>query len=92
MFGTVIRYSRETGFGFIAPLDDPQGQLPDYFVCHRFIVAESCRRFLVPGQKVEFDPADDAGRPQAHNVRVIGVTVARQTSTSVRPTSTSVRP
>jgi cold shock CspA family protein len=77
MLGTVIKYDRISGYGFIVS-DDPT--LPDFFVCPRFIDADRHHRFLVPSQRVEFDPVDVATKPKALNVRVIPTTIARQTS------------
>jgi cold shock CspA family protein len=81
MFGTVTRYDRLAAYGFIVP-DDPT--LPDFFTCPKFIQAPKPHRFLVPGQRVEFDPVNmDTDRPQARNVRVIPSTVAIQRSSPV---------
>ncbi|HXA78735.1 MAG TPA: cold shock domain-containing protein [Candidatus Acidoferrales bacterium] len=78
MFGTVVHYDRIAAYGFIVPDDST---LPDYFTCAKFLKADKPRRFLIVGQRVEFDPVDtDTSKPQAHNVRVIPVTIARQTS------------
>lgn len=68
MFGTVSVYSRLKGYGFIVP-DDPDA--PDYFVHFSFISTNPAQRFLKIGQRVEFDPAGDSEKPQAHNVRKI---------------------
>jgi cold shock CspA family protein len=75
MFGTVNRYDRVRTFGFILSDDET---LPDYFVIPKFIASEP--RFLMPGWRVEFDAVEVDGRPQAHNVRVIAKTIARQIS------------
>jgi len=77
MFGTVIKYDRVSAYGFIVS-DDPT--LPDFFVCPKFIDRDRHHRFLVPGQRVEFDPVDLDTKPQAHNVRVVPVTIAWQVS------------
>lgn len=77
MFGTVSVFNRIKRFGFVVP-DDPN--LPDFFVIPKFIVGEKHRLFLVPGWRVEFDPIDVEGKPQAHNVRVISRTIALQRS------------
>ena len=69
MFGTVSRFTRQFGFGFVVP-DDPNE--PCYFVHHSFIQANPAKRFLVAGQRVEFDPVEVDGKPQAYNVRKIG--------------------
>jgi len=69
MQGTVLQYSRQTGWGFIRP-DDPD--LPDFFVCYRFIQAASkFERYVKSGQRVEFTPVDIDTKPQAHDVRVL---------------------
>ena len=77
MEGIVLQYIRQTGWGFIRP---DSTDVPDCFVCHRFIVAESkFQRYLKAGQRVEFDAVDTDTKPQAHNVRVIyPITIARQ--------------
>jgi cold shock CspA family protein len=76
MTGVVIKYDRLAAYGFILP-DDPT--LPDFFVCPKFIDADKPRRFLVVGQRVEFTPVDtETAKPQAHNVRVLPMTIARQ--------------
>jgi len=81
MLGTVVHYNRLASYGFITP-DDPT--LPDHFVCATFINADKPRRFLIVGQRVEFDPvATDTAKPQAHNVRVIPTTIAIQRSAPV---------
>ena len=77
MFGIVTKYDRVSAYGFILP-DDPAQ--PDFFVCPKLIIADKHHRFLVPGQRVEFDPVEVDGKTQAHNVRVIPVIIARQTS------------
>lgn len=82
MFGTVAKYDRMKGYGFILPDD---ASLPDFFVCPKLIDANRHFRFLIPGQRVEFDPVDVSTKPAAHNVRVLPTTIARQTSdTAVR--------
>jgi cold shock CspA family protein len=69
MQGTVLRYERAQGYGFILADDE---SLPDLFVHFSFIQANAAKRFLRAGQRVEFDYAeDDKGRPQARNVRVV---------------------
>lgn len=66
MTGTVTTWRRDKGFGFITPSDLTQ---PDHFALYSWIVG---RKFLVPGETVEFDSVtDEQGRQQAHNVRVI---------------------
>ena len=77
MLGTVIKYDRISAYGFIVS-DDPT--LPDFFVCPRFIDADRHHRFLVLGQRVEFDPVDVATKPKALNVHVIPTTIAIQRS------------
>lgn len=73
--GTVSRYDRIAGYGFII---SDQPDLPDFFVLPKFIEADRHHRFLVPGWRVEFEPFDIDGKPQAHNVRVISRTIAIQ--------------
>jgi cold shock protein len=68
LVGIVRTYSRKHGYGFIIPAT-PESTDPDRFVSHAFINAEKGSQFLIPGQRVEFDPHDDNGRPQARNVR-----------------------
>jgi cold shock CspA family protein len=69
MTGIVVNYTRIVGYGFIVP-DDPNA--PNYFVHYRSIQANSAKRVLRVGQRVEFDATEDeAGRPRAVNVRVI---------------------
>jgi cold shock CspA family protein len=79
MFGTVSKYDRVKGYGFILPDDQ---SLPDFFTCAKLVDANRHHRFLIPGQRVEFDPVDLETRPAAHNVRVVsaptGEKVARQ--------------
>jgi hypothetical protein len=40
--------------------------------------ADRHHRFLMAGWRVEFDPFDIDGKPQAHNVRILSRTIARQ--------------
>jgi cold shock CspA family protein len=77
MFGTVTKFDRIKGYGFIVS-DDPA--LPDFFVIPKFIDCDRHHRFLVRGQRVEFDPVDVDTKPQAHNVRVVPITIAIQRS------------
>lgn len=82
MLGTVTKYDRVAGYGFIVPDDNT---LPDYFVCPSFIVSESKRcRFLLPGWRVEFTPFDLDGKTQAHDVRIISKTVVIQRSAAAQ--------
>lgn len=81
MFGTVSRYNRAKSYGFIIPDDE---NLPDYFVCPKFIDPSRKLRFLIPGQRVEFDPVEDETGFVAKNVRVFPTTIAIQRS-EVRP-------
>src|SRR5579862_2337866 len=76
MLGKVIKYDRIAGYGFI--VSDQQDDLPDFFVLPKFIEADRHHRFLVPGWRVEFEPFDIDGKPQAHHVRVISKTIAIQ--------------
>jgi cold shock CspA family protein len=78
--GIVAKYDRLKAFGFIVP-DDPT--LPDFFVCPKFISAERHCRFLIAGQRVEFEPIQDGERNVAHNVRVVPLTIAIQRSGNV---------
>jgi cold shock CspA family protein len=77
MEGTVLKYNRQTGWGFIRP-DSPDS--PDFFVCYKFVEAASkFERYLKPGQRVQFDAVDPDTKPQAHHVRLISpITIARQ--------------
>jgi cold shock CspA family protein len=77
MTGVVANYDRKVGWGFIIP-DDPE--LPDFFVHYTFIQADKFQRFLRVGQKVEFDPFDERGKPQARNVRKLSTQIAIQSS------------
>lgn len=80
MLGTVTKYDRVKGYGFIVPDD---AALPDFFVCPKFIDANKHHRFLIPGQRVEFDPVDVDTKPVASNVHVIPTTIARQVNAPV---------
>jgi cold shock CspA family protein len=82
MLGTCIKYDRIAAYGFIVA-DEPC--LPDFFVIPKFIDADKHHRFLFPGWRVEFDPVDIDGKPQAHNVRIISRPIARQVSAPVTP-------
>lgn len=76
MTGTVAHFNRARRFGHIIPDD---ANLPDLFTYWAFL--EPPNRFLVSGWTVEFDPVKlDTDKPQAHHVRVISKTIARQTS------------
>jgi CspA family cold shock protein len=66
MFGIVRSWSRLHGYGFIVPDGEDE---PDRFVLYCWIQANPSRRFLKVGQRVEFDPYEENGRPQARNVR-----------------------
>jgi cold shock CspA family protein len=85
MIGVVASYDRRVGWGFIIPDD---GDLPDFFVHYSFIQADKFQRFLRVGQKVEFDPTDVDGKPQARNVRKLPTLIAHQTSA---PAASGVR-
>jgi cold shock CspA family protein len=80
MLGTVSRYERLAAYGFIVA-DDPT--LPDFFVIPKYMDADRHHRFLVAGWRVEFDPYDIDGKPQAHNVRVVSRTIAVQRSAAL---------
>lgn len=80
MLGTVLNYNRSKSYGFILPDD---ASLPDCFVSWKWIVADKHRLYLIPNQRVEFDFVEQDGKPQARNVRVIGITIARQVSAQV---------
>jgi cold shock CspA family protein len=75
MLGTVSKYDRVKSFGFILS-DDPEQ--PDYFVCAPFILGKE--RFLMPNWRVEFTPVEGPKGFEAHEVRVLLRTIARQTS------------
>ena len=63
--GTVSRFMDNKGFGFIKP--DSGGK--DVFVHHSAIVGGA--KSLTPGQKVEFDVAEDPKGPRASNVTIV---------------------
>ncbi len=75
MLGTVTRYDRLTAIGWILPDDET---LPDFFVIPKFMDEDKHHRFLMAGWRVEFTPFDIEGKPQAHDVRIISKTIARQ--------------
>ena len=75
MVGIVTKYDRVKGWGFILPDDQT---LPDFFVCAKFIDTKRYLRFLIPGQRVEFTPADLDTKPTAHDVHVLPTTIAIQ--------------
>lgn len=77
MFGTVSKYDRIRGVGFIVP-DDLT--LPDLLAIPKFIDANRYMRFLIACQRVEFEPADMDTKPIAHNIRVIPTVIAAQRS------------
>ena len=85
MLGTTTKFDRTKGYGFILPDDETQ---PDFFVLAKFIMEPKCRRFLFAGWRVEFDPVEVDGNPQAHNVRIISRPIAVQRSV---PTPGGVR-
>jgi cold shock CspA family protein len=85
MMGTVTRYSRQVGWGFIRPDNDPDlPDLPDFFVHHSWIQAEKFQQWLRVGQRVEFDPVDIDNARQAKNVRKLPTLIARQVSDTVQ--------
>lgn len=77
MFGTVLQYDRIRAYGFIVSDEE---DTPDFFVCPAFIQKEKHRKYLIHGQRVEFDPVGiDTDKPQAQNVRLVSpITIARQ--------------
>jgi cold shock protein len=77
MTGTIIRYDRTKGYGFILPDDQTQ---PDCFVRAASILESKGRRWLLAGWRVEYTFIETERGPQAQNVKVIQHTVARQTS------------
>jgi len=77
MLGTVIKFDRVKGYGFILPDDET---LPDFFVLPKFIMEPRCRRFLFAGWRVEFDAVTIEENPQAHNVKILSRPVAIQRS------------
>jgi|HubBroStandDraft_1064217.scaffolds.fasta_scaffold291667_2 cold shock CspA family protein len=79
MLGTVAKYDRIAAYGWIVADDS---SLPDFFVIPKFMDADRHHRFLMAGWRVDFDPFDIDGKPQAHNVRVISRTIVRQVSDS----------
>jgi cold shock CspA family protein len=66
MLGTVSIYSRVRGWGFVIPDDEDQ---PDHFVLYCWIQTNPSRRFLNPGDRVEFASVQEGERWQAHHVR-----------------------
>jgi cold shock protein len=68
MLGTVSSWSRFHGYGFVIPDGEDE---PTRFVLYAWIQANPAKRFLKLGQRVEFDPHEENGRPQARNVRVV---------------------
>ena len=67
MFGVCSRWNRMKGWGFVIA-DDPSK--PDFFVSYRHIQAIASRRYLLPGDRVEFEPkGENTDRPYAVNVR-----------------------
>ncbi|MFI6843998.1 cold-shock protein [Kitasatospora sp. NPDC050467] len=62
--GTVQSYHADHGYGLITP--DEEG--PALYVYFDSIVAEGDRE-LTEGQRVEFDPTEQEGRPVAERVR-----------------------
>ncbi len=65
MIGTVSRFNRMKGWGFILPDDDT---LDDFFVHHSELVG---RKFLRVNERVEFTPSVRNDKPYARNVKVI---------------------
>lgn len=79
MYGICVKFDRVGRWGFITSEDVT---LPDVFVHATEIVGTKAQRFLVVGQKVEFEPCDDGtDRPIAKNVRKFPFTIAIQRST-----------
>ena len=64
--GTIARWNRERGFGFIAPEDGSA----DVFA-HYSAIATSGYRSLDENQRVEFDVAQGPKGLQAADIRVI---------------------
>ncbi|GAA2820599.1 cold shock domain-containing protein [Kitasatospora sp. CM 4170] len=62
--GTVQSYNVHHGYGLITPDEDG----PALYVYFDSIVAEGDRA-LTEGQRVEYDPTDQEGRPVAEHVR-----------------------
>ena len=93
MFGTLVKFERGKGFGFIVSDDDPL--LPDIFVHFSEIQPSQywSRKFLLPNMNLEFDldvnpkATSDDDRLRAKNARVIApVTIAVQRGApKVRP-------
>jgi len=76
MLGTVSKYNRLKAYGWIVS-DDPT--LPDFFVCPKLMDCDKHQRFLIVGQRVEFEPANIDTQPEARHVRKLPMTIARQT-------------
>ncbi|MGW4894640.1 cold-shock protein [Kitasatospora sp. NPDC004240] len=62
--GTVTAYHRDHSYGMITPDDGG----PELYVYFDSIVGE-VERTLTEGQRVEFDPTEQEGRPVAEHVR-----------------------
>ncbi|HRP62539.1 MAG TPA: cold-shock protein [Phycisphaerales bacterium] len=62
--GIVAKFMNEKGFGFITP----EGGGKDVFVHHTDINMDGFKS-LSPGQRVEYDLAQEAKGPKASNVR-----------------------
>jgi CspA family cold shock protein len=79
MTGTIIRYDRTKGYGFILPDDQTQ---PDCFVIAKSILEPRGRRWLLAGWRVDYTVIETDRGPQAQDVKVIQHTIARQTSSN----------
>ena len=69
MQGYCVFYLPEKGFGFVRT-DDAVIEDPDIFVHHSQVPARKYgRKYLIKGERVEFDLGERNGKPQALKVR-----------------------
>ncbi len=80
MIGTIVKYDRTKGYGFVMPDDDG---VPDHFIIPRFLADVKHPRFLMNGWRVEFDTFEGDRGLQAHNVRIVSKTIAVQRSAPI---------
>ncbi|MFG3051696.1 cold-shock protein [Kitasatospora sp. NPDC048239] len=65
--GTVQSYHVDHGYGMITPDDDG----PALYVYFDSIQGSERERALTEGQRVEYDPTEQEGRPVAERVRPV---------------------
>jgi cold shock CspA family protein len=76
MQGYCVFYLPEKGYGFVRT-DDAVIDDPDIFVHHSQVPARKYgRKYLIKGERVEFDLGERAGKPQALKVKPLAVTPA----------------